>query len=410
MASSELPLSLYVHVPFCVDKCLYCNFYSLPARTVAEGIQESVVNETIEQARFFREALGNDGPPQTVFMGGGTPSTLVRPLLSRMLSALGNPSCPEWTVEANPESIDEEFLEICCGAGVTRISAGVQSTNDRHLRALRRTGSRRDIARAVGLLRRRWNADLNLDFIAGIPGQEPREVASDLALLDELPASHVSLYSLTYEPGTPLERLVETGKVRPNSADRDEELWFAGVTELRRRGYAHYEISNFCRPGKECRHNLRYWRLEPYLGVGPSAVSTLPAAPIARTLGRPELAEPGAVLRMTNPSDVHAFLLGRDSLWGARLETVRPADFLVETLMMGLRLEEGIPTAAFLRRFGSSFDEIFPGLWGSWVSQGVAHPAGDRLAMSDSGRMMLDGLLAAMPPEAKDRELRVRWP
>ncbi len=410
MASSEFSLSLYVHVPFCVDKCLYCNFYSLPRRTVDEKIQEAVVDQTIAQERFFLDALGSDGPPQTVFMGGGTPSTLARPLLRRMLTALRFPSCNEWTVEANPESIDQEFLDVCGEAGVTRISAGVQSMDDRHLHSLHRTGSRGDILRAIGLLRAGWDADLNLDFIAGIPGQMPHEVASDLCLLDDLAVSHVSLYSLTYEPETPLARLVQAGKVRPNSAERDEELWFAGVEELQRRGYSHYEVSNFCRPGKECLHNLRYWRLEPYLGVGPAAVSTLPAARIAAILGKPELAKDGGVLRMTNPRDIHAFLSGRDDLWGAQLETVSPSDFLLETLMMGLRLDEGISAAAFVRRFGRDFKEIFPGLWEAWVSRGAARPAGERLALSNSGRMMLDGLLSELPPQGNEHGLKVSWP
>jgi oxygen-independent coproporphyrinogen-3 oxidase len=393
-----------------VDKCLYCNFYSVPKRCTDERTQEAVAEETIEQARFFLGALGNGSPPQTLFVGGGTPSTLARPLLGRLLTAFSGPSCEEWTVEANPESIDEQFLEACRKAGVTRISAGVQSTDDRHLHALRRTGSRQDILRAVAMLREQWDRDVNLDFIAGIPGQQPQEVAADLLLLDELPVSHVSLYALTYEPDTALSHLVEAGKVRPNSADKDEELWFAGVAELRKRGYVHYEISNFCRPGKECRHNLRYWRLEPYLGVGPGAVSTLPAEPIARALGKPQLGEGGGVLRMSNPRDIPRYLQGRDNLWGAELEAVRPADFLLETLMMGLRLETGIEAGLFLRRFGCSFDEIFPGVWKSWVSRGAAHPAENRLALSDSGRMMLDSLLCELPHEAKGRGLKVSWP
>jgi len=403
-------LSLYVHVPFCVDKCLYCNFYSVPARLVSDHVKESVLDQTIEQAAFFLDLLGHDGPLQTIFMGGGTPSTLPRPLLRRLLGSLGRADCEEWTVEANPESIDREFLEACQETCVTRISAGVQSTDDRRLRALRRTASSGDILRAVELLRLEWNGDVNLDFIAGIPGQEPYEVIKDLSLLDELSASHVSLYSLTYEPNTPLERLVRRGKVRTNSAEKDEELWFAGVEELERRGFRHYEVSNFCVPGKECVHNLRYWRLEPYLGAGPGAVSTLPAAPLAKALGRPELAEAGGVLRMSSPKDIRAFLVGRDGLWGAQFESITPDDFLLETLMMGLRLEEGILSEAFRRRFGADFEELFPGVWGSWVARGDAKPRGDRLAMSDSGRMLLDGLLAEMPHPASERPPRVTWP
>jgi coproporphyrinogen III oxidase-like Fe-S oxidoreductase len=393
-----------------VDKCLYCNFYSVPRRSVGADVPEAVVRQTIEQMRFIMDALGCKLPPPTVFMGGGTPSTLPRPVLRKLLRSSGQPHCEEWTVEANPESIDEGLLEICEEAGVTRISAGVQSTNDRLLRALRRTGSRGDIMRAVALLRRRWAGDLNLDFIAGIPGQTRAEVAEDLSLLDEIPTSHVSLYSLTYEPETALARMVDRGEVHPNSPGEDEELWFCGVEELLRRGYLHYEVSNFCRPAKECRHNLRYWRLEPYLGVGPGAVSTLPAEPIAAALHRPELREQGMVLRISNPRDIRSFLAGREDLWGAQLEPVKPKDFLLETLMMGLRLQTGILTRAFEARFGSSFDEIFPGLWQRWVERGAALPPGERLALSDFGRMVLDGLLSEIRVDPDERRLQVCWP
>ena len=410
MAGSDLFLSLYVHVPFCVDKCFYCDFYSVPRRSVDVDIQKAVVEQTIEQARFFTDVLDCSLPFQTVFMGGGTPSALPRPLLRKLLNALGLSGCEEWTIEANPESVDEEFLEACREAGATRISVGVQSTVDRHLRTLRRSCSRRDIMRAVELLRGQWTADLNFDFIAGTPGQVPADVALDMRLLDVLPATHVSLYSLTYEPETPLAQLVQSGKVRPNPPQQDEEIWFRGVEELHRRGYIHYEISNFCRREKECRHNLRYWRLEPYLGVGPGAVSTLPAGPVAAALRRPDLADRSPVIRISNPRDIRAFLAGRELLWGAELESVKPEDFLLETLMMGLRLQEGISAQAFTTRFGRRFDEIFPGLWESWVQRGAALPASDRLALTHRGRMVLDGLLSDITEAPDAKNLRLSWP
>jgi oxygen-independent coproporphyrinogen-3 oxidase len=404
---------------------LYCNFFSVPKHLVSEQVQEAVVEQTIEQARFFQDLLGYEGAPRTIFMGGGTPSTLAPSNLRRLLAGIRNATfrstamntlrdeaikgveCEEWTVEANPESINQSFLDTCTGAGVTRISAGVQSTSDERLRILQRSAGRSDILKAAEVLRAGWGRDLNLDFIAGIPGEKPADVVSDLTLLDELPATHVSLYSLTYEPDTPLGRLVQTGEVRANSQEKDEELWFAGVEELQRRGFRQYEVSNFCLPQKECQHNLSYWRLGPYLGVGPSAVSTLPAKPLARALGHPDLAATSEVIRMTTPKDIHDFLGGRRNLWGAQFETVQPKDFLFETLMMGLRLQEGIISDDFRARFGAGFEDLFPDLWDSWVSRGMAMPGSERLALSDSGRMMLDGLLATLPTT---RPPSVSWP
>ncbi len=415
MEGPEPALSLYVHVPFCVDKCLYCDFFSVPRHTVAADIQDRVVAQIIEQAKFFGDALGSGLILQTVFMGGGTPSVLSRPALRKLLSAVrpSTSTIEEWTVEANPESIDAEFLTLCAEAGVTRISAGIQSTDDRHLRTLRRTGKRHEIDRALGLMRDLWQGDLNFDFIAGIPGQEPNEVRRDLSLLDQFPATHVSLYSLTYEPETPLSRLVEQGAIKRNSEEKDEELWFAGRDELSRRGYRQYEISNFSLPGRECRHNMRYWRIEPYIGVGPGAVSTLPLAGLARVPSLPRAGSASPVVRISNPKDIGLFLQGREKLWGAQAEVIEPEDFLLETLMMGLRLEDGLSAARLERRFGQTFEELFPGLWSSWVKRGFAKPAGEMLALTDNGRMLLDGLLAdaeSARERTTARELIVQWP
>jgi oxygen-independent coproporphyrinogen-3 oxidase len=285
---------------------------------------------------------------------------------------------------------------------------------DSLLLLLRRPASRSRTLAALDLLRSMWHGELNLDFIAGIPGQSPDEVREDLALLGQFLPSHVSLYQLTFEPETELVRLVEQGRIVPNTREQDEDLWFAGKEALEGRGYQHYEISNFCLPGRECRHNLRYWRMEPYLGVGPSAVSTVPAKDFALLLRRPDLEEtPGGVLRVSNTKDFRAFLGGEESLWGLEVESVKPEDFLLENLMMGLRLQEGINTAAWERRFSRGFDELFPGLWKKWCAEGYAEQPLGSMRLTESGRMVLDGLLG----ELADRratvglpQLAISWP
>ena len=413
MGSPDPSFSLYVHVPFCVDKCLYCDFYSVPQRSVEAGVQEQVIEQTIEQAEFFRDALGWLQQPQTIFMGGGTPSVLSRGSRARLLSAFSEGAREEWTVEANPESMDEEFLRACAEGQVTRISAGVQSTSDRHLRFLRRACTRRDIERALSALTSSWKGDLNLDFIAGIPGQVPEEVRADLAILDRLAVSHVSLYSLTYEEGTPLSRLAEEGEILRNAEEQDEELWFAGCDELSRRGFGQYEISNFSLPGRECRHNLRYWRIEPYLGAGPGAVSTVPGPPLARALALPGASAPNTVLRLAVPKDIPRFLRGREALWGIQAEIVAPEDFLLETLMMGLRLREGLAAAHLERRFGAPLEELIPGLWQRWMGRGLAEKPGAFMRLTESGRLVLDGLLTEASrarEQTPGAPLRVTWP
>ena len=197
------------------------------------------------------------------------------------------------------------------------------------------------------------------------------------------------------EPGTPLARLVEDGGIRPQPPEKDEELWFAGVDELQRRGYRHYEVSNFCLPGKECRHNLRYWRHRALPRRGPGRCLHAPAAPVARALRQARsLPGQGQSLRLQQPRDIQAFLRAATALWGIEVERSSALDFLLETLMMGLRLAEGISAAAFRERFGSGFDELFPGLWERWVERGLRVPPRDRLALTRPGWLMLDQLLA----------------
>ena len=393
----------------------------MPRHSVGQDIQKAVIRQTILEAHYFLKepATGASANPvlpavETMFMGGGTPSALLRENLEPLLEAFSDKAAVEWTVEANPESLDETFLALCESAGVTRLSVGVQTMRDSLLRLLKRPASRAGTLAALELLRSRWHGELNLDFIAGIPGQSPDEVRGDLALLGQFLPSHISLYQLTFEPETELARLVEQGRIVPNTREQDEDLWFAGKEALEGRGYRHYEISNFCLPGKECRHNLRYWRMEPYLGVGPSAVSTVPAKDFALLLRRPDLAKtPGGVIRVSNTKDFHAFLGGEDSLWGLEVESVMPEDFLLENLMMGLRLQEGISTALWERRFSRSFDEFFPGLWRKWCAEGYAEDPQGSLRLTGSGRMVLDGLLGELADRIAADDLPqfdVTWP
>ena len=387
-------LSFYLHVPFCTDKCLYCDFFSVPSHTVQPAVRDRLVNEITTQVGAFLRAAGPDRRMETAFIGGGTPSCLPTETFRRLLAAVAGLHPVEWTVEANPETLDEAFIEACADAGVTRLSVGIQSLHDDHLRFLRRRATAADCRRALALLDRRWRGDLNLDLIAGIPGQTVADVRGDIAVLDDAHPSHVSLYQLTLEAGTPLTRLVEEGAASLNPPELDETLWFAGRDELGSRGYKHYEVSNFSRPGKECRHNLRYWRLDPYLGAGPAAVSTIPAELARRMPGFPAgMPAETVVVRVANPRSVERYLAGQGAFWGAEVEFVTPRDFLLETLMMGLRLADGLSTPDFARRFGGGFSDFFPGLWEGWVERGWASPMAERLALTAEGLMVLDYLL-----------------
>lgn len=415
MENSEPALSLYVHIPFCKSKCIYCDFFSVPhpGGDVQRQREARVTEETIRQARLFGDALQMK-EARTVYVGGGTPSMLSTETLTLLLEALRGLSPAEWTVEANPESLGSAFLEICTKAGVSRLSVGIQTTQAPLLTLLERPGTREDTEDALGLLRGQWRGDISLDFLAGIPGQSAEGLLADLASTLSERVGHVSLYSLTVEDDTELERRIAEGRIRANPPDLDEQIWLAGKDALEKAGYRHYEVSNFARPGKECLHNLGYWRLEPYLGVGPGAVSTLPAVRVSGLLGRSGAGPAGTtVVRVSNPHDLGQFLRGEDGLWGMQVEEVGDRDFLLESLMMGLRTAEGISAAGLERRFGRSFAELFPGVWERWVENGTAAADARRIRLTPQGRLFLNRHLLEIERAIHSRELpplRILWP
>jgi oxygen-independent coproporphyrinogen-3 oxidase len=388
LENPEASFSLYLHVPFCKSKCIYCDFFSV----TDFGKENSIVEESIRQTEHFLHALGTTSL-ETIYVGGGTPSAISRRSLGRLLGAFSGYSVLEWTVEANPESLDEEFVECCARSGATRMSVGVQSNRECRLALLGRPGGVSVNIKALSLLSA-WKGEASIDLLAGIPGQEIGELEDDTQAMAGARIGHVSLYSLTVEPNTVLEQRIGRGEIQPNGGEMDEDLWLAGRSALESMGFVNYEISNFARVGKECRHNLRYWRLDPYIGIGPGAVSTLPAAAAAALGGVAEIAARSApVVRLQNPRDLNAFLAGPKGFWGIEAEPVGGADFLLETLLMGLRLERGIETKEFTRRFGAQFQELFPGMLEEWVERGYAVLDPAFLRLTGNGRMLLNRLL-----------------
>lgn len=387
LLASSVPLSLYVHLPFCRSKCPYCDFFSVACERNED--MDRVVDGILEELAWFAERLRPPAVP-TVYIGGGTPSLLPERSLQRLLSGIHSfaPRPAEWTVEANPESLSLAFLETCAQQGVDRLSLGVQSGRDRLLQVLGRPGDEAANRLALERIASAWRRRLNLDFLVGIPGQSQADLFRDLRQARESGAGHVSLYALTPPPGTALAEAVQE--------DARDELWLAGFRQLESEGYPNYEVANFARPGQECQHNLRYWRLEPYLGVGPGAVSTLPGSG-------------GEVFRLYHSEDLSTYLPG--NFWGLRLEEIRPKEFLMETLMMGFRLRGGIDAGQFSRRFGQPLPELLPRLWRDWVEHGFMREDPAAYAFSDHGRLMLNRRLleAQEALEALD-EPAVRWP
>jgi putative oxygen-independent coproporphyrinogen III oxidase len=264
---------VYVHVPFCLSRCHYCDFVTY---TGMEGLRRPYAAALLEEAGVAAADLGPEPPQVTsVFVGGGTPTLLPPEDLGRLLARLREllPFAPgaEVTVEANPETVEAAVAEGLAGAGVTRVSMGAQSFDDRVLAALGRAHDAARVAVAVAALRAAGVPALNLDLIYGGPGEDAGSWAASLEAAHALEPEHLSAYALTIEPATKFGRLVAAGRMAEPGEDDLADRYDTACSVLAAAGYHHYEVSNWARPGRGSRHNLTYWRRGRYLGLGAGA-------------------------------------------------------------------------------------------------------------------------------------------
>jgi oxygen-independent coproporphyrinogen-3 oxidase len=322
------PQGLYAHIPFCRHKCHYCDFYSLVgSRDRHPAFAARLVEEISAAGPWLTR------PVETVFVGGGTPTLLAPDLWAGILAALAErvpglaPDDPpvEFTVEANPETVTRPLLEALASGGVNRISLGAQSFQRPLLDALQRRHAPESVERCLERARAAGIDNVSLDLIFAIPGQRLDQWVADLDAAIALEPDHVSCYGLTYEPGTPLAARLRSGAVTRVEQEVEAAMYEATMDRLGAAGYEHYEISNWARPGRRCRHNLLYWENDPWWPLGPSAAGHL------------------AGWRWTNAPRLDAYLGGGPlpPITGAeRLDDDGRAG---EALMMGLRLVEGMP-------------------------------------------------------------------
>lgn len=259
---------LYIHVPFCRSKCAYCDFYSTPRAQWMEPWAEAVISEG-------RNRLPANFSPATIYLGGGTPSSLPSELLRRTLEGLrlSYHRLEEFTIEANPEDITPGWVAAVRELGVTRVSMGVQSMQPSELLAVGRRHSPEDVERAISILRKGGVDNLSLDLIYGLPGQTLESWRMSLDAILAVRPEHLSAYLLSYEPGTRLGVMLAKGKITEASDELVSQMYRYLCAAARSAGYEHYEISNFALPGRRAIHNSRYWTGRQYIGLGPGAHS-----------------------------------------------------------------------------------------------------------------------------------------
>lgn len=353
---------IYIHIPFCVKKCNYCAFLSGPA---GPEVRQEYVNHLIKEIRLrSREVPEAD----TIYFGGGTPSLLtpeqVGDILNEVRRAFRITEGAEVTLEANPGTLTEESLAGFRAAGINRLSMGVQSMDDRRLRYLGRIHTAEDVRRDVKLAREAGFHNINLDLIFAIPGTDLSDAMEDLEAIAALEPEHISFYSLQLEEGTSFFRDFEAGKLREVPDETDREMYHRGIQALREKGYRHYEISNFARPGCESRHNSKYWNMAEYVGLGLGASSYT------------------GHRRTVNETDLKAYseTLDRGKLAFMEVHENSEADDISEAVFTGLRREEGVRYRDVLgseATFWEYFREALP--------EARAYEAGGFLEMDDEG-------------------------
>jgi oxygen-independent coproporphyrinogen-3 oxidase len=379
--------SVYIHVPFCAGLCDYCDFYSIPV-TFEDPRLDRYVDLVLGDLEASLTENGVDRVP-TVYIGGGTPSVLGAARLDRLLGGVtallrGRDAAEgaerEFTLEANPESADRSLLRLCRDRGVTRLSLGAQSFHHRSRRAVHRAGDpaalRDRLAGAAAL----FGEDLSLDLMTGLPYQDEGILLRDIETALSHKPGHISLYALTLEEGTPLAEAARSGGAALPEGDEADRLWILGRDTLEAAGYAQYEVSNFSLPGKQSRHNARYWRMESWLGLGPGASGTLIDDGT------------GTALRRSFKPDLDLWLnRGASRTAPCAEEFLDRRSLMEESILMGFRLIAGPDTALFEKRFRRPLQSLIPGTLRRWEERGLLQKR--PLALAGEGLLFLNAFL-----------------
>ena len=358
------PVSLYIHIPFCLRKCRYCDFLSGPHDV---GEQEQYVQALIREIRGQTDCAPGT-PADTVFFGGGTPSVLSAEQIIRIMEALRTTFSilpdAEISLEMNPGTADARKLRALKKAGINRLSMGVQSMHDKELQLLGRVHSAEQAGEAFAMARAAGFDNINIDMMSALPGQTFEAWAGSLRQAADWRPEHISAYSLIIEPGTPFSALCDAGEL-PLLPDEetDRRMYHYTRAFLAERGYERYEISNYALPGRECRHNSGYWTGHPYLGFGIGAASLIEGTRFSNT---PDLQDYIARSGMCGHTDVHR---------------LTEQEKMEEFMFLGLRMTAGVREEDFSARFGKELDAVYENVIRRHIEQGLLErvPGGVRL-------------------------------
>lgn len=367
---------LYIHIPFCAKRCLYCDFFS----NTDMKFKEPYVSAVIREMQLRQEYIGEE-PLDTIYFGGGTPSQLQQADFERIFKAIdclfNISSCKEITLEANPDDMTPEYVASLRNLPFNRVSMGVQSFKEKDLHFLNRRHDREQALRAVGLCKENGIPNISIDLIYGLPGQTLEEWQENLDDAIHLEIPHISAYHLIYEEGTALYKLMEAGKVAPIEEELSVTLFSTLINRLAEAGYLHYEISNFARPGYFSQHNSSYWTGKKYIGIGPSAHSY------------------DGESRQWNISSLPHYLEGiRTGIPNIEIEKLDINTKYNDFIITGLRTMWGIRTANIREQFGEEKQAYLERQAATYLHQGLLIYENDTLTLSEEGIFISDGIMS----------------
>lgn len=369
-------MELYVHIPFCRQKCSYCDFLSF---SETEPVHEAYIHSMLKEARSKDLYCGHP-PINTVYIGGGTPSVLKPALLKQLFSGLRSvfdisPDA-EFSTEANPCSFSPAFLEACLEGGVNRFSLGMQSADPQELTMLGRIHHQCDVENAVSLLRDHHIVNYNLDLMFGLPGQTLSVWRNTIKTAISLDPAHISCYGLIPEPDTPMKKKIDEGILVLPEVESEREMYYTAVRELADHGYMQYEISNFSLEGMQCRHNTGYWRQAEYIGLGLGAASMYGAYHNENGL---------SYIRTRNICSMDRYLRADGKITYEETEFISPEESRFETIMLGLRMNEGISFSSYRSMHNVDMTEVYGSKLLTLMEEGYLRSDGSTVRLTEKG-------------------------
>jgi len=369
IGNNEKTLGLYIHIPFCKSKCLYCDFNSFAG---IETLIEPYFNALKKEIEIYAGRL-EDCLIRTIFIGGGTPSFVDASFISDLLGAC---RCnftikkdAEISMEANPGTLSREKLEIYMKAGINRLSMGLQAWQNRILKSVGRIHTVEEFLTNFRQARDEGFKNINIDLIFGLPGQTMPDWKETVDNVAGLNPEHVSCYSLKIEKDTPFGEMLETGKISQTEDELDREMYYYAKEKLTGNGMKHYEISNFAYPGFECAHNLIYWKAEEYIGIGAGSHSYFNGE------------------RYNNVYDIYSYIeeVAKEIIPQENIERIDFQDRLSEFIILGLRLVEGISTVEFREKFGCDIFDVYGRQLKKLTERGLIKHTGNNIMLTGKG-------------------------